>query len=286
MRRVAVVAALHKAGIEEALRDLTENLERLGREVFLSTEAAELLGSSSGYDPLPLDQIDLIIALGGDGSVLSAARMAAPYHIPVLGIRLGGFGFLTEAERDDAAQALSAVANGDFWIEERTLLSGSVWRSEQVLFQGLALNDVLAIKSVEAPLPQWEVCLNDHFVCRYPSDGVLVATPTGSTAYSLSLGGPILAPDVPALLLLPLAPHSLTIRPLVLSDQSRVSITLLPQRRIVDGEISLDGQLRYPIVANDRIEVAVALEKARIVRCKKTSFYERLRQKLRWGERA
>ncbi len=285
MRQVTIIAALHKAGIEQALKDLVGRLEGFGLNVILPRPAAELIGRDGFDEPIPIEGSDLVIALGGDGSVLSAARIAAPLHIPVLGIRMGGFGFLTEAERDEAPEALERVLKGDYWLEERSLLSASVYQGGQPVTVGLALNDVLVVKSVEAPLPQWEVRLDGTLLTLYPADGLLLSTPTGSTAYSLSIGGPILAPDLPGFVLCPFAPHSLTLRPLVLAEKAKVSIRLLPQRRRVVGEVCLDGQVRHDIIADDQVDVSIAPQKARIVRYRQISFYDRLRQKLRWGDR-
>ncbi len=296
VQRVGILVASHKEGIEEALKRLVETLERWGINVQLPPEAANLMGRSPSISTdstdltvstpsLQLTDADLLIALGGDGCVLSAARLAAPCGVPVLGVRLGGFGFLTEAELENAEQAIAKVRSGDFWLDERTMLQAHLHRNQTLLWSAIGLNDAVILKSPLSPLPYWEIYVSDELLARYPADGITIATPTGSTAYTLSAGGPILAPDVQALLLVPMYAHTLTLRPLVLPSQATVKVRLLPQRRPVEGEITVDGQIGHPVQPGDWLTVGFAPHKVKIVRFAGSSFFERLRFKLRWGER-
>ncbi len=285
LNRVGLLVAAHKAGIEEAVCTLIALLKSWGKEIVLTPEAAFLCGYPKSVPAEDLTKVDLMLALGGDGCVLSAARLAAPHGIPILGVRLGGFGFLAEVELEHIQEALEKVFNGSFWLEERIMLQADLWHNNQCLWSAIGLNDVVLLKTPSTPLPLWEVFVNNELLARYPADGVAVATPTGSTAYTLSAGGPILAPDVNALLLMPMYAHTLTLRPLVLSAETVVTVHLLPQRRPVEGEVTVDGQLNHPFVPHQQIRIFQASTKARIVRLHGSSFYERLRQKLRWGER-
>lgn len=285
LKRVGLLAALHKAGVKEAIKQLVSSLEGFGIEVVVSEEVAKLLGWDKGVALEKLTKVEMIVALGGDGCVLSAARIAAPNNIPILGVRIGGFGFLSEVELEHFEDALKRLFSNEFWLDERTMLKAELWQGENLLWSAIGLNDAVILKSPLCPLPIWEVFVNGEFLARYPADGVAVATPTGSTAYTLSAGGPILAPDVEALLLMPMYAHTLTLRPLVLSATAKITIQLLPQRRPVEGEVSVDGQVSHQVLPIHHLSVFQAPVKASIVRFRDSSFYERLRQKLRWGER-
>lgn len=284
MKRVGLLAAMHKVGIEEAVRKVIGLLERRGMTVLVPPDLESLSGTQ-GVPTERLNDADLLIALGGDGCVLSAARLAAPKGVPILGIRLGGFGFLAEVEMEHAEEAIDNALAQNFWLDERTMLQAEVWSGEKRKWSAIGLNDALAFKTPTSPLPVWEVFVNDEFLARYPADGVAVATPTGSTAYTLSAGGPVLAPDVDAFLLMPMYAHTLTLRPLVLSVRATIRLHLLPQRRIVEGEVSVDGQVNHSLSPDHSLIIRQAPVKARIVRFSNSSFYERLRRKLRWGER-
>jgi len=283
--RVGLLVALHKAGVGEAIKQLVALLEGSGVEVVMPKEVADLLGRPNFASVEDLGKVDVLIALGGDGCVLSAAHIAAPNNVPILGIRIGGFGFLAEVELEHVEEALKKLLAKDFWLDERTMLQAELWHGENLVWSASGLNDAVALKSPTSPLPVWEVFVNDEFLARYPADGVAVATPTGSTAYTLSAGGPVLAPDVDAFLLMPMYAHTLTLRPLVLPSKAKVTIQLLPQRRPVEGEITVDGQVSHQVLPTHRLVVLKAPMKARIIRFHGSSFYERLRQKLRWGER-
>lgn len=285
MERVGLLVALHKAGVNEAIKQLVTLLESSGVEVVMAKDVAELLGRSNFASVEDLGKVDVLIALGGDGCVLSAARIAAPNNVPILGIRIGGFGFLAEVELEHVEEVLKKLFAKDFWLDERTMLQAELWHGDTLIWSAAGLNDAVALKSPTSPLPVWEVFVNDEFLARYPADGVAVATPTGSTAYTLSAGGPVLAPNVDAFLLMPMYAHTLTLRPLVLPSKAKVTVQLLPQRRPVEGEITVDGQASHQVLPTHRLLILKAPLKARIVRFHGSSFYQRLRQKLRWGER-
>ncbi len=285
LKRVGLLVALHKPGVSESVRQLVALLESLGFEIAMPNEVANLLERPNALPMEDLTKTDALIALGGDGCVLSAARLAAPHNIPILGVRIGGFGFLAEVELEHIEDAFKKFLAGEFWLDERTMLQAELWHGENLVWSAIGLNDAVILKSPTSPLPLWEVFVNDELLARYPADGVAIATPTGSTAYTLSAGGPILAPDVDAFLLMPMYAHTLTLRPLVLSSKAKVTVKLLPQRRPVEGEISVDGQINCQVLPTHHVVIFKAPFKAQIVRFYGSSFYERLRQKLRWGER-
>lgn len=285
LRRVGLLVAPHKAGIKEATKRLVALIENLGVEVLMPKAVAELLGSPNSVSTEDLAKVDVLIALGGDGCVLSAARITAPNNVPILGIRTSGFGFLSEVELEHVEDALNKLFNNEFWLDERTMLQAELRHGDTLTWSAIGLNDAVILKSPTCPLPVWEVFIGDELLARYPADGVAVATPTGSTAYTLSAGGPILAPDVDAFLLMPMYAHTLTLRPLVLPSKAKISVQLLPQNRPVEGEISVDGQVSHRVLPMHKLSIFKAPVKARIIRFRGSSFYDRLRQKLRWGER-
>lgn len=285
LRRVGLLVALHKAGVSEAIKQLVALLEISSVEVVMPKEVAELLGRSDFVPVEELANVDIIIALGGDGCILSAARIAAPKDVPILGIRIRGFGFLAEVELEHVDDALNKLFANDFWLDERAMLQVELWHGDTLIWSAVGLNDAVILKSPNSPLPVWEVFVDGDFLARYPADGVAVATPTGSTAYTLSAGGPILAFDVDAFLLMPMYAHTLMLRPLVFPSRAKVTVQLLPQRRPVEGKVSVDGQVSHQVLPNHRLSIFKAPMKARIVRFHRSSFYERLRQKLHWGER-
>ncbi|MCS7186980.1 MAG: NAD(+)/NADH kinase [Armatimonadetes bacterium] len=282
---MGLLVALHKPGVSESVRQLVALLEGLGIEVVMTAEVANLLDRQNATPVEELAKTDTLIALGGDGCVLSAARLAAPHNVPILGVRIGGFGFLAEVELDHLEDAFKKFISGEFYLDERMMLQAELWHGENLVWSAIGLNDAVILKSPVSPLPLWEVFVNDELLARYPADGVAIATPTGSTAYTLSAGGPVLAPDVDSFLLMPMYAHTLTLRPLVLPSKAKVTVKLLPQRRPVEGEISVDGQVNCQVLPTHHVLIFRAPFKAQIVRFYGSSFYERLRQKLRWGER-
>lgn len=227
---------------------------------------------------------DVVIAFGGDGTLLEAASAVAhsPFDAPLVGINLGHLGFLTDVGRADMTSALDRLVGGQFASEERMLLAGKVTRGGKVTDERLALNDVVVTRGALARMIEIDVEVDAQFVSHVKADGLIVATATGSTAYNLSAGGPILHPSVDAFVFTPLAPHALTNRPLVLDASSQVLL-----RPRVDPEtdpvVTFDGQYGLELRAGDFIEIRRASRRLRLLRTSKRSHYEMLREKLRWG---
>jgi NAD+ kinase len=225
-------------------------------------------------------QPEFVLVLGGDGTLLSAARAVGVAEIPLLAVNLGSLGFLTEVRLDEMYPTLEAAAQGKCPTESRSLLECRLVRDGQEISHYYALNDAV-VKSTVARLMGFAVFINEQRVMEYQADGVIVATPTGSTAYSLAAGGPVLMPSVEAILLTPVCPHSLTHRPLVVGSEAVVGVRLDSG---ADGFLSVDGQVGMPVVQGDLIVCRRARYKVKLLRMRR-SFFEVLRSKLRWGQR-
>jgi NAD+ kinase len=226
--------------------------------------------------------LSLAVVLGGDGTLLSAARAVAKAQVPVLGVNLGSLGFLTEIPLPELYSALEAVAAGSTSIEPRCMIDCKLMRDGKLAAQHEAINDVVASRSAISRLNNFELFVDEMFVTSYKADGLIVSTPTGSTAYSLAAGGPILTPSVSAFVITPVSPHSLTHRSLVVSDSSQIEIVVKTGSE--KAYLSVDGQVGMPILDGDRIVCRKSEHIVRLLRIKKT-FYEVLRTKLKWGER-
>jgi len=277
--RVGVVIKPHAPGIEDILTKLDAYLEKRGIECVLEKVAAQKLGRPDGLnrDDIP-GQVDLVVVLGGDGTLLSIAHIAACKRVPVMGVNLGRLGFLTEVPLDEMTLALDAFISGNEdivsprWMLESKFKDGS----------GLALNDVVINKGALARMIQVTVWIDDREIQTLKADGLIVATPTGSTAYSLSAGGPIIQPYIPGILLTPICPHTLTFRPTVITSDSRIKIQLLTSGEEV--YLTLDGQRGSTMVKNDTVEVWRADCELCLVSSPKRNYFDLLQEKLSWGE--
>ncbi len=228
-----------------------------------------------------IGQSDLIIALGGDGTLLGIARDVGTRPIPILGVNLGRLGFLTEVHPDGIESVLSAALRGECDVDERSRLEVSVLSDDAEVMRELVLNDAVLTKGTAlARMIELEVRVDDLLVASYRSDGLIVATPTGSTAYNLSAGGPLLDPHIPAMVLNPICPHTLTQRPLVLPDDISVEVRLLSSEEVT---LTLDGQVGVPIGPGDQIRISRSAHPVRLLTLVGKSHFETLRAKLRWG---
>lgn len=284
IRRVLIVAKTGPPqGVEIAIQ-LAAWLTDHGMQVLLDEDVASALGRKDGVPRDRLDdEIDLAVVAGGDGTLLSVARAAAPRGIPILGINLGSLGFLTELQPSEALRGLAAVVAGQYTIECRSTLRVRYDQAGAPRREFALLNDVVITKSALARMIVLDVRADDEAVATYTSDGLIVATPTGSTAYNLSAGGPILDPRLSAFIISPICPHSMTYRPLVIPNNLTIDIAL----RSEDEEVflTLDGQIGYPFRPDDRLRVDHHPDALQLVRVAGRGFFEILRRKLRWGER-
>src|SRR5215471_459092 len=226
--------------------------------------------------------LDLVVVLGGDGTLLSAARVTAAADVPLLGVNLGSLGFLTEVPFSALYGMLDAISKGQARVEQRSLMHCQLLRGEQVLGTYLVFNDAVVNKTALARLNNYDLYVDKAFVSSYRADGMIIATPTGSTAYSLSAGGPILMPSVQAFVITPVAPHSLTHRPLVVPDSAEIAIVLRSEEEV--AYLSLDGQPGLDLKDGDRVRCCRSEHKVSLFRTD-TDFFQVLRTKLKWGER-
>ena len=229
------------------------------------------------------DGTQLVIVLGGDGTLLAAARALAGREIPLFPVNLGGLGFLTAITSEEIYAELERAFRGEHRISHRKMIACDLVRSDAVVAQYVALNDVVVTKAALARMIDVDAFVDEHFVCTFKADGLIVATPTGSTAYSLSAGGPIIFPSVAALVITPICPHMLTNRPVVVPDQSLIQLVC---RADDDGTyLTIDGQVGEPLRQNDRIVCRASAHTLSLIRPPKQRFFDVLRAKLKWGER-
>jgi NAD+ kinase len=282
IERVMIVAKRQKPEALAVARQLARLVERLGRVAIFDPETSRLLRvrRARGSRSAPPD---LYVVVGGDGTLLSVARAIPGPSRPILGVNLGGLGFLTETGPEEAAAVLGEVLEGRYVLERRMRLSVALVRSGRTVLRQQVLNDVVINKSALARMLELRLAIDRTVVTTYRADGLIASTPTGSTAYSLSAGGPIIHPDMEALLIAPICPHTLTMRPLVVPADSRVEMSL----RTGDSEVymTLDGQVGHPLKVGDRVRVARSGTPALMVRLRRRNYFEVLRHKLRWGER-
>jgi NAD+ kinase len=227
-------------------------------------------------------QVDALIVLGGDGTLLSMARAVGDLGVPILGVNLGQLGFLTATTLDEMLPALEALVAGDLAVEERMLLRARLIRGGQVVGEYGALNDVVITKSAMSRIINLAVSVDGRHATAYRADGLIISTPTGSTAYNLSAGGPILFPTMDAVVLTPIAPHTLGNRPIVLPGAQRIDVTLRADQEVM---LTMDGQVGVPLRERDTVEVRKAAARIRLLRFDQKDFFSVLRTKLKWGER-
>jgi NAD+ kinase len=225
-------------------------------------------------------KVDVVIVFGGDGTLLYAARLIGGTRVPIMGVNLGSLGFLTEVKLEEMYAAFKILLAGGYQLEQRVLLNVEVIRGEKILAQHLALNDAVINKGALARIIELEVSVNSQPVLFTRADGLIVSTPTGSTAYSLSAGGPILYPTLEAFIVAPICPHTLSNRPVVISDRDAVSICL---RRGMDAMLTVDGQVGTPIEPMDYVRIRRAESTLQLVLPFGNTFFNLLREKLRWG---
>lgn len=287
--RIGLVAKTRIDAAAEVLAELAAWLEQRGLTAVFETETAVLAGRADGTrtstrDDLPL-QCDLVVVLGGDGTLIGmAGRIAqAQRDIPILGVNFGSLGFLTEITLPELYPSLQSVLDGSAQIEERMMLRSRTLRRGQVHTERLALNDVVITKGPLSRIIDLSVAVGDQPAMRVRADGLIVASPTGSTAYNLAAGGPILHPAVDALLVTPIAPHMLTNRPIVIPGSSTVRV-----RPAMNGNdevfVTIDGQFGHPLQADDEIVIVRAERPFRLIRSATRSYFEILREKLKWSQ--
>jgi NAD+ kinase len=265
-RRVAMIGKPSSAGIEATLRELRAFLEKRGCKVLGEREAASA---------------DLAIVVGGDGTMLAAARDLVRHHVPLVGVNQGRVGFMTDIGQEDMLAGVGGILDGAGTVEERSLLDAELLRGGKSILRTLALNEAVLGKGSQGRLIEFSLSLDGEFVYTLRADGMIVATPTGSTAYAMSAQGPILHPAVPALALVPLNPHTLSARPVSVSDRSVIEIVLL---RAMDARAHFDGFALADMAEGDRMVLKRSVDTVRFVHPPGYRYFATLREKLRWSE--
>ena len=270
--------------VKATLRDVVAWLRDRHIDVIFDTTSAGLLGESGGYQKTQLAfKADVLLVLGGDGTMLNAARLAAERGIPILGVNMGGLGFLTEVRLEHLYPLLERVFANDFVLDERLMLRTHVHRHGETVAQGVVLNDVVVSKGTLARMIELRIAIQGQFVTNLRGDGLIVSTPTGSTAYSLSAGGPVIFPSVSAVCITPICPHTLTNRPVLLPESSTVEIVIRAGDDL--SYLTIDGQVGLDLNLDDRIRTRPAKHNVQIVQPRRVRFFEVLRSKMKWGER-
>jgi len=277
-KTIALIARQHRTGVSETLASVFHHLEEKKLNVIVEENSAKLITelktTTAPYHDLGKNA-DLIIVIGGDGSLLNAAKTAVLHDVPILGINRGQLGFLTDINPDDATQKIDEVLAGKFTEERRFFLEAT--------HHGLALNDVVLLPGKDAArLIEFDIYINKTFVCSQRSDGLIVSTPTGSTAYALSGGGPIIHPRLEAIALVPMLPHTLSMRPIVVSADSHIEIIIANDSE-THPHISCDGQPPAPISAGGKITIQKSAKSLRLIHPSNYEYFHTLREKLHWS---
>lgn len=290
MRRIGIISKRNKPEAVAVTRNLVEWLRPRGVEVYIEEEIEEhfsghLLGPHLKIvdrKELP-SRVEMIIVLGGDGTLLSVARQVWSDNIPILGVNLGGLGFLTEISLEELYDVLERVIQSDFKADERDVLNAAVIRRGERVVEFTVLNDAVINKGALARIIDLEISINGEYLNTFQSDGLIISTPTGSTAYNLSAGGPIVYPSLHNLIITPICPHILTNRPIVIPDDMEVRALLKSKQQEVI--LTLDGQQGFPLEFEDVVEVKKAEGRILLIKSPHRNYFELLREKLKWGER-
>ena len=284
-KTAAVVGKSDAASLPDILDQLSALLRRHGLAIVMDPLTA-------GASPVRPDAVaeladlparsELAIIVGGDGTLLSCARLMAERGVPLVGVNLGRLGFLTDIPAEALESSIESILAGDYQAESRTLLEGSVRRDGKTVFSALAMNDVVVSRGAMGSMIEFAVTVDGEFIYTLRADGLIVATPTGSTAYALSAGGPILHPALSAIALVPISPHTLSNRPVAIRSTSKVEVTLV---RGVDARANFDVQSYWELEPNDVVCVSAASRPATLLHPRSYRYFSMLRQKLRWSER-
>ena len=283
IRTVGLFGKFGDVRFGQTMRDLCLFLTARGLDIILEEATARVVADSTLKALSMVDiggAVDLAIVIGGDGSLLNVARALAGAGVPLLGVNVGRLGFLADVSRDDMLTVIGRILDGDFAIEERFMLYAQIIQGEQVVHASHAFNDVVVNKLGLARLIEFSTYVDDEFVNETRADGLIVATPTGSTAYAMSAGGPILHPTLPAIVLVPICPHTLSQRPIAVHSTATIEIVIKGNQ---GAHVTFDGQANFPLHDNDRIHIRRAEAMVHLIHPSRRNHYEVLREKLHWG---
>jgi NAD+ kinase len=280
----AIVGKYQAQGIRSVLEEIAHFLVELGLEVSFERDTALATGVH-GFEALTTDELgrqcDLAVVVGGDGTMLGIARELARHNMPLVGINMGRLGFITDLPFGQYREALAPMVAGDYEEEHRSMLEGDVWRDGTKIFEALSMNDVVVSRGASASMVELSVDVGDDFVANIRADGLIVASPTGSTAYALSAGGPILHPGIAGWVVLPIASHTLSNRPIVLPDHGEVRIGIVSGKEV---SANFDMHNLASLMVGDQVRVRRSAFKVRFLHPRGWSYYATLRRKLRWYE--
>jgi NAD+ kinase len=285
IKTIGIVSKPKKPEVREIVPQLVHWLQERSINVLIDKETGSALDGSEKCvtrNEMP-SRADLIIVLGGDGTLLATARVLNRKPVPLLAVNLGGLGFLTVITRDELFPTLERVVAGDFRTERRVQIEAEVIRAGEVISSFLALNDVVLNKGAIARVLDFDVRVDGQFISTYKADGLIVSTPTGSTAYSLAAGGPVIAPSVEAFIVTPICAHTLTNRPIVLRDSAQIEVEVKSQRESI--YLTVDGQVGIAVRSEDTVHMRRAASVVELIQSPQKNYFEILRQKLKWGER-
>jgi NAD+ kinase len=282
VKRIGIIAK-PRPEAKPLLEDLLKWIEARDVESIMDVDTAAILGVASTYkkNEVPATS-DLIIVLGGDGTLLSVARLVEGKDVPILGVNLGSLGFMTEVTVGELFPVLDDVLTGHYTVSERVMLNCHVHRQGERIAQAVVLNDVVINKGALARIIEMEAYVDGVYVNTFRADGLIISTPTGSTAYSLAAGGPILYPNLEALIINPICPFTLTNRPLVIPDSVKIEVILVKENE--DVMVTLDGQVGVALRYRDVIEIRKAETRLKLIECPGKNYFEILRTKLKWGD--
>jgi NAD+ kinase len=284
--RIGLITNSGVKAIQTTLTEVVEYLTSREREIILDTCCADMLSGHNFnvYESSELGKhCDLVIAIGGDGTMLMAAHILCDIDVPLLGINLGHVGFLADIPADDIANNMDEILNGNYVEDVRFLLRGQVFRNDECVYEDYAFNDIVIQKWNIARLVELETYINGAFVHTHRSDGMIISSPTGSTAYALAGGGPVVHPSLDALILVPICPHSLTNRPIVIDGNSCVEV-VVGTREIDHARLTFDGEIGLELAPSDRIRVEKQNKKARLIHPPEHDQFHILREKLHWSK--
>jgi len=288
IKRIGVIVKPHESDALETLCRLTKWLSERGITLVGPTEVErERIEHQTGctidvvHESELAKQVDLMLVLGGDGTMIATARMIGDTQVPVIGVNYGGLGYLAEFPLEELFPALESILAGQYKVQQRLMLTVELWRGEELVTRNRVLNDVVVNKSALARIIEIEAYLNEQFVNLFRADGLIVATPTGSTAYNLSAGGPIIYPSMSAVVITPICPFTLSNRPLVVPDDSMIEVRLMTKNEEV--ALTLDGQVGVPLQAGDRAVIRKSNTAFNLVQPPNRNYFDVLRNKLKWG---